>query len=111
MRKGEIVIKILPLHSCKRMTDKRTTRMYNPLLNKKPYGASVQNQETRITFLSITLFKSREFLSYCDKFSEREERLQAIACDMNCPILTATKRKTFCRSIFAFTVGYLEVSL
>lgn len=24
--------------------------MYNPLLNKKPYGASVQNQETRITF-------------------------------------------------------------
>lgn len=50
MRKGEIVIKILPLHSCKRMTDKRTTRMYNPLLNKKPYGASVQNQETRITF-------------------------------------------------------------
>lgn len=93
------------------MTDKRTTRMYNPLLNKKPYGASVQNQETRITFPVDNSLQIKRVLSYCDKFSEREERLQAIPCDMNCPILTATKRKTFCRSVFAFRVGYLVLSL
>lgn len=48
--------------------------MYNPLLNKKPYGASVQNQETRITFpVDNSLHIKRVFVVLRQVFGEGGE--------------------------------------
>lgn len=69
--------------------------MYNPLLNKKPYGASVANMATSMVFRLTVQLASSVFSLFSVKFSEKAERETARRSDLNCPIKRARGDKTF----------------